>query len=256
MQPVGTDVRPSARLLVAVLGGIALLAWLALWRLDQSAFGGNGHHHAPGAGGWLFAVLFLAGWLLMSVAMMLPTAVPLVALFSRLVTRRAEGPVLVASLLGGYLAAWLGFGGIVLALLVGADRVGVMPEQPRTGLWRAGLFLLAGGFQLSPLKYACLDQCRTPFGFLNSHWSGSSGGLLAAVGLGWRHGWFCVGCCWALMLLMFAVGVTSLGWMLLLALIMALEKNAPWGRRLSRPLGLVLLAAGLGLGLAFAAASS
>jgi len=230
-----------------VLGGIALLAWAALWRLDHSAVGGHWHHGTGATAGWLFAVLFLAGWLLMSVAMMLPTSVPLVALFSRMVSRRAERSVLVASLLGGYLSAWLGFGGIVLALLSGVERAGAMAGGSRPHLWSAGLFLLAGAFQLSPLKYACLDQCRTPFGFLTSHWAGR-GGLVSAFRLGWRHGWFCVGCCWALMLLMFAVGVTNLGWMLVLALIMALEKNASWGRRLSRPLGLLLLAAGIGLG--------
>lgn len=247
MQPLGAGARPSPRLLVAVLGAIALLAWVALWRLDQSALGGRPHHGAAASGGWLVAVLFLAGWLLMSVAMMLPTAVPLVALFSRMVSRRPRQPALVASLLGGYLAAWLGFGASVLALLAGAGRVGIGGEGPPGGWWSAGLFLLAGAFQFSSLKYACLDECRTPFGFLTSHWSGG-GGPLAAARLGWRHGWFCVGCCWALMLLMFAVGVASLGWMLLLALVMALEKNAPWGRRLSRPVGLALLSTGVLLG--------
>ncbi len=246
MQPLGAGARPSPRLLVAVLAAIALLAWVALWRLDQSAVGPHGHHGAAAPAGWLPAVLFLAGWLLMSVAMMLPTAVPLVTLFSRMVSRRAERPALLTFLLGGYLGAWLGFGVLVLALRAGAGLARMGAEGP-LGTWRsAGLFLLAGAFQFSSLKYACLDQCRTPFGFLTSHWSGRRGPL-DALRLGWRHGWYCVGCCWALMLLMFAVGVASLGWMLVLALVMALEKNAPWGRRLSRPLGVVLLTAGIGL---------
>src|SRR3990172_8139617 len=90
----------------------------------------------------------------------------------------------------------------------------------------------------------CLDKCRSPFGFINQHWHGKRP-RLESLTLGLHHGAFCIGCCWSLMLLMFAVGVGSLGWMLALALAMAVEKNMPWGKRLSLPLGATLVAAGI-----------
>ena len=100
---------------------------------------------------------------------------------------------------------------------------------------------VAGAFQFSSLKYRCLEKCRTPLSFVIERWRGQAQGRQAFV-LGAHHGLFCVGCCWALMLLMFAVGTGSLGWMLLLAAVMAIEKNVRWGRRLSAPLGVALLA--------------
>jgi len=100
---------------------------------------------------------------------------------------------------------------------------------------------VAGAFQFSRLKYRCLDKCRTPLSFVIEHWRGRAQTWQAFL-LGAHHGLYCVGCCWALMLLMFVVGAGSLGWMLLLAAAMAVEKNMPWGRRLSAPLGVALLA--------------
>jgi predicted metal-binding membrane protein len=99
---------------------------------------------------------------------------------------------------------------------------------------------IAGGFQFSALKYHCLDKCRTALSFVIEHWRGH-GTRRQALLLGMHHGPFCVGCCWAIMLLMFVVGPGNVGWMMMLGAAMALEKNAPWGRRLSAPLGLGLL---------------
>ena len=115
--------------------------------------------------------------------------------------------------------------------------------------------MLAGLYQFTPLKYACLDKCRSPLGFITEHWHGSHE-RIHAFRLGVRHGLFCIGCCWSLMLLMFAVGVGNLGWMLVLGALMAIEKNLPWGRRFSAPLGVVLLCWGLSLGLEAMLASS
>ena len=112
----------------------------------------------------------------------------------------------------------------------------------------AGLFVLAGGFQFSRLKYQCLDKCRSPLSFLTSRWRGTQHGW-QSFRLGVEHGVFCVGCCWALMLLMFAFGAANLLWMLALAGVMAIEKNMPWGRRISAPLGVVLLTSGLAIAL-------
>ena len=101
----------------------------------------------------------------------------------------------------------------------------------------------AGIYQFTPLKYHCLDKCRSPFSFISAHWSGGNESA-QSLRLGLDHGLFCVGCCWTLMLLMFGVGAGNLGWMLLLGGVMAVEKNMPWGRRLSSPLGVFLVGCG------------
>jgi len=139
--------------------------------------------------------------------------------------------------------AWAGFGLVAFA----ADR-GVHAAAARSSWltghgWAIGALVLAGAgaFQFSSLKYRCLERCRTPFGFVNSRWRGLAPGR-EALRIGFDHGLFCVGCCWALMLVMFVVGMGSLGWMLLLGAIMAAEKNLPAGRRLAAPLGVGLLA--------------
>jgi predicted metal-binding membrane protein len=104
--------------------------------------------------------------------------------------------------------------------------------------------LVAGVYQFTPLKYVCLDKCRSPYSFVVGHWRGRAP-QREALGLGLHHGLYCVGCCWSLMLLMFAIGVGSLVWMFVLAIFMGIEKNLAWGRNLSQPVGVVLLAAGL-----------
>jgi predicted metal-binding integral membrane protein DUF2182 len=106
-----------------------------------------------------------------------------------------------------------------------------------------GILVLAGTYQFMPLKYACLEKCRAPLGFITAYWRGSHAHR-QAFRLGLHHGLFCVGCCWSLMLLMFVVGVGNLGWMFVLGVLMALEKNFPWGRRLSVPPALSSLVGG------------
>ncbi len=253
---VDVTTRPPRSVVLPVLGSIVLLAWIALWGLQQSPYGWLFHRHGGvpehahhgQTFGWLSAGAFLLGWLLMTVAMMLPTTVPLVNLFRKMIAQRAHAPLVLAVLLVGYLIAWLAFGVAALGLLWGVDRALLSNISSQAWVWGAGLFLVAGAFQFSALKYKCLDECRTPLGFLLSHWHGGSE-FSEALNIGWRHGVFCVGCCWALMLLMFAVGTTSLVWMLLLALVMAVEKNAPWGRRLGRPIGVALISVGVWIGL-------
>ena len=192
----------------------------------------------------LEAGLFAAGWLLMIVAMMLPSSIPLVMTFGALVRRRAHPGRLVALLLAGYLLVWGGFG---LAAWV-ADRgihaaVDALPwlaEHPQIII--ATTLLAAGLWQFSPLRDRCLDECRSPLGFVMNRWRGVSE-RREAVAMGIAHGAFCVGCCWSLMLVMFGVGLASLSAMLVLGGLTAIEKNMPWGRRLSRPLGVVLILA-------------
>jgi predicted metal-binding membrane protein len=143
----------------------------------------------------------------------------------------------------GYLAVWSAFGLIAHALDYGLhDLAAAFPWLAVNG-WVLGAAVLAtaGVFQFSALKYHCLAKCRAPFSFVNEHWRGG-GAYRQSFLLGVHHGIFCVGCCWAIMLLMFVVGTGSVGWMLALGSLMAIEKNVSWGNRLSAPLGIGLLA--------------
>jgi predicted metal-binding membrane protein len=181
----------------------------------------------------------------MTVAMMLPTTLPLLEIFRRLTRRRPEQWQLVALVVLGYLGVWAGFGVAAHAsdwLLHQAVERSTWLEANAWAIG-AGTLLLAGGFQFTRLKYRCLDKCRAPLSFVMEYWRGRHD-YRNALWLGINHGFFCVGCCWALMLLMFGVGVGNVGWMLALGAIMAVEKNLPWGRKLSAPLGLALLGCG------------
>jgi predicted metal-binding membrane protein len=191
------------------------------------------------------ANVYVLGWVLMTAAMMLPTTFPLIEMFRRLTLRRGDQILLMALLVLGYLAVWLAFGVAAhaadWAVLATFDRA----DSLRDNAWAIAAIILvvAGAFQFTAFKYRCLDKCRTPLSFVTRYWR-QQGGRAGAFMLGVRHGAFCVGCCWALMLVMFAVGAGNIGWMLALAAVMAVEKNMPWGRALSPVLGAALLAAG------------
>ena len=187
------------------------------------------------------ALLYAAGWVLMSAAMMLPTSLPLFRLFDRLAAKRPDRTALVALLITGYLLAWTGFG-IAAHLLDTVLHAAISGWLLLNG-WAVGAVVLAiaGLFQFSRLKYHCLEKCRTPFSFIVKHWHGAAP-RFAAFRLGLNHGIYCVGCCWAIMLLIFVMGAGSFGWMLIFGVAMALEKSFPWGRRLIQPLGIGLLA--------------
>jgi predicted metal-binding membrane protein len=190
-------------------------------------------------------LVFVGGWMVMAIAMMLPTSLPFLVLFGRLVRGRPDSPGLIALLVAGYLGIWTIFG-LVIHVVDLSFHEAVGHGAWLTGnAWILGAapLLLAGAYQFSRLKYICLERCRSPLSFITEHWHGRHA-RIEALQLGIHHGLFCLGCCWSLMLLMFAVGVGSLGWMLALAAVMAVEKNMPWGRRLSAPLGVGLLAWG------------
>jgi predicted metal-binding membrane protein len=236
--------RRDRAILLAALGAAVGVAWLALLVWQASPYGRFLHHEGGGLSLPLEAALFAAGWTLMIVAMMLPTSIPLVATFAALVRSRPERPALVGLVVGGYVVAWSAFG--LGAWLL--DRVvhGAVDATPwlaaHPELIVGATLLVAGLWQFSPLKYRCLDECRSPLGFVVNRWRGDRP-RLEALTLGIAHGAFCVGCCWSLMLLMFGLGLGSLLWMLGLGAVMAIEKNAPWGRRIGRPLGLALVVA-------------
>jgi predicted metal-binding membrane protein len=230
---------------IIVVSLLAVAAWIALW-----LFGASGLHHfhhlsAATVATASFQYFFVATWTVMTVAMMLPTSLPVIATLHAFASERSDRLLLVALTVLGYLIVWILAGALVLTGY--RSWQWLLASSP----WLAGrlpagaplLLLLAGAFQFSSLKYKCLEKCRSPFSFVIEHWQGRRE-RWQAFRLGIDHGLFCVGCCWALMLLMFVVGTASLVWMLILALLMAVEKNVPWGRRLSAPVGVALLAWG------------
>ena len=227
-------------LLFGSVGLISITAWLALWQFGVTLHGPVHHHHA--ASDTTLTLLFLGAWTVMTMAMMLPTSVPLIATFDTIAGQRPDRSLLVALVVIGYLVTWVLLGLVFYGAGIIVQRFAVTSAWLQTHgyVGGAGLFLVAGLYQFSPLKYRCLDKCRSPLSFVLGHWQGQHD-RRNAMWLGVHHGIFCVGCCWALMLLMFAVGVSNLGWMLALGAVMAVEKNVPWGRKLSAPLGVLLV---------------
>ncbi|MBR0683489.1 DUF2182 domain-containing protein [Roseomonas eburnea] len=252
---------PHDRHFLPLFAGTMLIAWAALGVWDLSPYARYLEHDwtrlglaaglctAVPAGELLVpTMLYAGGWMLMTAAMMLPTTLPLATMFRRMTMGRPDGGSLMAFLFGGYLLVWFGFG--VAAHLLGMVVLGMA----RASLWLAFngwavgfvILLAAGLFQFSPLKYRCLDGCRSPLAFVLARWAGRRP-RFESLRIGFAHGLSCVGCCWLLMLLMFVVGTGSLGWMLALGALMALEKNSRWGRRLAAPIGVALLVAAAGV---------
>ena len=249
------------RIFTVLLLGLIGLAWVALFVWQQSPYGRFLEHEELaeieiGLDGraLAFSALFVSGWTLMTFAMMLPTSLPLIQMFQQMTRSRENRLQLLAFLIGGYLAVWMGFGvaahlGDWMLHQLVVERVAWLDD--RAWLIGASVLIGAGVYQFTPLKYHCLDKCRSPFSFISEHWRGDRE-RFRSLTLGAHHGLFCVGCCWSLMVLMFVVGVGNVGWMLSLGAVMAIERNMPWGRMISGPLGVGLIAAGIGV-IAFAA---
>lgn len=185
-------------------------------------------------------------WCVMMVAMMLPTAVPAISLFLRLFGKRhptGAAAVTTTMYVVGYLGAWIGYA-VFAALAQEAFTQSSMltPTAASASRVMSGLVLLAAGiFQFTPLKTACLTKCRAPLGFFLAEWRDGKTGALV---LGLRHGSYCVGCCWALMMVLFVVGVMNLAWMALLSVFSLGEKSVPARWHLSRIMGAILVAWG------------
>lgn len=237
----------SDRQLFIMVGALVALAWVALWVWGQSpADGLAAQHPHHGMAGEALILVFFAGWTLMIVAMMLPTSLPLVMMFHGIARRRADAVWLVGLLIGGYLGVWTAFGAVVYLGAWALRELVALSTWVAVNAWLLGpaALMLAGLYQFTPLKYHCLDRCRSPFSFITERWHGRHA-RAEALWLGMHHGAFCLGWCWSLMLLMFVVGARNVGWMLALGAVMAVEKNVPRGRRLSAPLGVLLIGWGL-----------
>jgi predicted metal-binding membrane protein len=236
----------EASLVAPALLGIAAIAWLSLLAWHASPYARFLDHHAienVNVGELALLLVFLAGWVLMIAAMMLPTSAAMLAMFGRAVTQRPDRRWLVALVVAGYLTTWTLVGDALLAGDFALHRLVDNWPWLRDHSWliAAATLSTAGTFQFSVLKRRCLAVCRSPRTFLATRWHGRTA-LRDAFRLGIDHGVYCIGCCWALMLVLFALGAGSLTWMTIAGLTMAAEKNARWGARLSTPLGILLLA--------------
>lgn len=202
---------------------------------------------APGIASALLVALM---WMAMTLAMMLPTAGPMILTYADIAEtawRKRESIVSPLVLVGGYLAVWLGFAlaaaAVQLALMSGAAAA--VPARWSLPL-AALLMIVAGLYQFSALKQSCLSACQHPFPFFFANWTDRAGGVFR---LGLRQGLHCLGCCWALMALMLAAGAMNIVWMAVLAIVMVTEKMSATAR-FSRAVGAILIAAGLGTAVA------
>lgn len=230
-----------------VIWALAALGWtVSIWLVVHGSASAGFHDRVlEGSEGPLAQELlaFLAVWVVMLAAMMLPTTLAMARMFTAVSANQPRPGPARAAFYAAYLAIWSGF---ALGALAGDYGVHGVVERwawlgAREPLVLGATLALAGAYQLSPLKDACLRACRTPLGMITQHYGqGAAGGWRVGV----RHGLNCLGCCWALMLVMFATGVGSLLWMLALAAVMLAEKTATWGRRLVRPVAIALVAAG------------
>jgi predicted metal-binding membrane protein len=223
--------------LVALLFAAGALAWWST--ADRMAGMDAGPGTGLGALGW-----FLGVWVVMMAAMMLPSVAPTVALYAKMTRRRGLGRSLVFT--SGYLLVWGAAGAVAYGLFrLGRSVLGDDLAWQSGGRWFAGgVLVVAALYELTPLKDVCLEKCRSPLGFLLGAWRD---GLRGALVMGARHAAWCVGCCWALMAALFALGVMSLAWMAVVAALIALEKTLPWRRAATWGTTAVLLALAVGL---------
>jgi predicted metal-binding membrane protein len=211
----------AARTRIALVGVLFALAAVAWWSTaDRMRDMDEGPWTALGTFGW-----FLGAWLVMMAAMMLPSVAPTVALYSRMTKARA--PLSPLLFVAGYFLAWGAVGALAFAVASGGSQLaGDVLAWDRGGRWVAGLTLVAAAvYELTPAKNICLQKCRSPLGFLLGAWRD---GKVGALQMGSRHGSWCVGCCWALMASLFALGVMSIAWTALVAALIAVEKLLPW----------------------------
>ena len=236
-------------LIAAGLGIVTLLCWVWLVPMARDMYGAM-----DGPSAWMMTttwdtrhlLLLWTMWAVMMAAMMLPSASPLLLLYGASLRRQsgaAPGLSLVYAMAAGYLLVWLIFSAVATALQrVLSALLLLTPMMEASRPEAAGsLLLLAGVYQLTPLKRSCLRACRSPLSFITARWRPGPGG---AARMGIEHGLYCLGCCWALMLLLFAGGVMNLYVIAALTILVLVEKVAPFGVQSSRASGVALIALG------------
>jgi predicted metal-binding membrane protein len=239
--------RISLTIVLAVVPAICWI-WIAAMSLDM-------YGSMSGASAWMMTtewdarrvVLLWAMWAAMMAGMMLPSAAPLLLLYARAIRNRDDErhPArAIYAMAAGYVVTWALFSAAATALQrIFALRFLVTPMMEPASPRVAGvLLLLAGAYQFTPAKAACLSFCRSPIAFISSRWRD---GVAGAFRMGASHGLYCLGCCWALMLLLFAGGVMNLAVILALTAWVAIEKIAPFGQQSARAAGALLVAIGI-----------
>jgi len=240
--------RHDRRVAIGSLAGIVVLAWVYLWRsaagMDHASMTMAAMPRAADAGA--LALTFVM-WTVMMVGMMLPSAAPTVLLYGALVRKNGErGTVLpgVWIFAGAYLLVWTGFSvaaTLLQSLLEQTSLLTPAMTSASTALSAVAL-VVAGAYQLTPLKQTCLSKCRNPLEFFVTRWRAGRAG---AFRMGLEHGAYCVGCCWALMLLLFVAGVMNLLWVALIAAFVLVEKLFPAAPVISRATSAMLILTGL-----------
>jgi predicted metal-binding membrane protein len=243
------------------LASVIAASWAYLWlgagiKMEMMKLGGGQMMAMPPEWSVPYAALIFVMWVVMMAAMMLPSAAPTVLLVTTLASDRTANSKLVSAtamlFASGYLLVWCGFSLAVTLLQWGLNEAGLLSETMALGNWTSvgAVFVAAGIYEWTPLKNACLDHCRSPTEFLVRHWRH---GALGAVLTGVRHGIFCLGCCWLLMVLLFVGGLMNLAWIAAIALLVLLQKTVPWGEEMRLLTGTLLVYWGI---VSFASAGS
>ncbi len=232
-------------IVASALGLVAGLSWVYTIYLAWQMGGMDMGMVLPQVRSWgaFEALMMFVMWVVMMIAMMTPTATPMILLFASINRKRRErdAPYIpTAFFLSGYLLAWVGFSAAATLAQWGLHQAALLsPMMMSTSAWLGGGLLMAAGvFQWLPLKNTCLRHCRSPLGFLTTEWAEGARGALR---MGLKHGSYCAGCCWALMALLFVGGVMNLLWIGGLTVFVLLEKVAPRGELIGRLAGLVLV---------------
>jgi len=214
----------------AALAALTALSWVQMVGMAEGElFGTTQLLRCCGTSFWMAFSM----WVVMMAGMMIPSVAPMVLTHAAIMRRRggAGAPFALASssFLSGYLLAWTGFSAIAAFVQWALHRAALLDPRALTlGPWAGGAVLIAAAaFQFAPAKDACLSQCRAPLGYFMTEWRD---GHLGAVQMGFRHGVFCIGCCWFLMAVLFAVGIMNIVWSALITAFVLAEKLAPWRR--------------------------
>jgi predicted metal-binding membrane protein len=241
-----TTSAPLVASLIVVLATVAAWAWIVPMAVDM-------YGPMTGASAWMMRsvwdtphiVLLWLMWAVMMAAMMLPSALPLVLMYSGLVRRRQQTAAVAhtMALVSGYVFAWAAFSAAATALQLALHRALLLTPMMEMPDRRAAAVVLlgAGIYQFTPWKATCLTQCRSPLSFVMTRWRAGAGGALI---MGAHHGAYCIGCCWALMALLFVGGVMNLAVILALTALVAIEKVTPLGVAASRAFGALLIGTG------------
>jgi predicted metal-binding membrane protein len=240
----------SSAVQLGLIFGLVLLAAIA-WAMTGDRMAGMDAGPGTDLGGLGF---WVTAWVVMMAAMMFPSIAPMVLMYARIEEGRRERgrsteAGTTALFVGGYLLTWAAAGLIGYAIIEGGRALDLgFLSWDSGGPYVAGAVIVAAGlYQLTPLKDACLRRCRNPMMFLLTRWQP---GRIGALKMGMEHGGWCVGCCWGLMAALFALGVMSIGWMVLIAALIATEKLLPWKLVANRGVAVLLIVLGLGVALA------